>query len=208
VRAGVSKRALGYPQGTELVLPRRRRYLDVTGRQLNLDMKNTRSQRLSIAVATSTILASTLAFGLVGCSASGTTSGGSSASTSGGAKSSVKVDPCVLTAAEVGTIVNEPITSAKPDEAECRYSGGGNFFSVNVFPNSAASDWKTQLTVLTVTGKSTVVSGVGDEAHGHGLTLDVRSGSYILNVIGADDSGTTTWPNSAALAKAIIAKLP
>ncbi len=113
----------------------------------------------------------------------------------------------MLTAAEVGTQINEPITSAKPDAAECRYSGGGNFFSVNVFPNSTASDWKTQLTVLNVTGKSTAVSGVGDEADGHGLVLDVKSGSYIVNVIGLDDSGTTTWPKSVTLAKAILAKL-
>src|SRR6185437_541395 len=123
--------------------------------------------------AASTLLASTLVLGLVGCSASGTASGGtsgsSSASTSGGAKPAAKVDPCVLTAAEVATTINEPINSAKPDEAECRYSGGGNFFSVNVFANSSASDWKTQLKVLTVTGKSIPVSGVGDEADGHGL---------------------------------------
>jgi hypothetical protein len=175
-------------------------------------MTNTRSRRLPIAVATTTLLASTLVLGLVGCSASGTasgaTSGGSSASTSGGAKSAAKVDPCVLTAAEVGATVNEPITSAKSDEAECEYSGGGNFFSVNVFPNSTASDWKTQLRVLAITGKSTAVSGLGDEADGHGLTLDVKSGSYILNLIGLDDAGTTTWPKSVALAKAIIAKLP
>jgi hypothetical protein len=175
-------------------------------------MTNTLSRRLPIAIAASTLLASALVFGLVGCSASGTASGsasgGSSASTGGGAKSSAKVDPCVLTAAEVAAVVNEPINSAKPDEAECEYSGGGNFFSVNVFPNSTAGDWKTQLKILAITGKSIVVSGVGDEAHGHGLTLDVRSGSYILNLIGLDDEGSTTWPKSVAVAKAIIAKLP
>ncbi len=114
----------------------------------------------------------------------------------------------MLTAAEVSATISEPITSAKPDAAECRYSGGGNFFSVNVFPNSTASDWQAQLKVLTITGKSTAVNGVGDEADGHGLILDVRSGSYILSVIALDDSGTTTWPKSVALAKAIIAKLP
>ncbi len=175
-------------------------------------MTNIPSQRFPIAIASSTLLASTLVLGLVGCSASvttsGTTSGSSSASTSGGSKSSAKVDPCVLTAAEVGAAINEPITSAKPDAAECRYSGGGNFFSVNVFPNSTDSDWQTQLKVLNITHKSTKVGGVGDRAEGSGLILDVQSGSYILNVIGLDDSGTTTWPKSVTLAKAIIAKLP
>ena len=79
---------------------------------------------------------------------------------------------------------------------------------MNVFPNSTASDWKTQLQVLNIGGKPTAVSGVGDEADGHGLTLDVRSGSYIVNVVGLDDSGTATWPKSVALVKALIAKLP
>jgi hypothetical protein len=174
-------------------------------------MTHTRSQRLPIAIATSTLLASTLVFGLVGCAASGvasgTASGGSSASTSGGAKSSAKVDPCVLTGPEVGALINEPITTANPDAAECRYSGGGNFFSVNVFPGSTESDWKGQLKILGIVNKSIPVHGVGDEADGSGLSFDAKSGSYILNVIGADDAGSKTWPKSAAIAKAIFAKL-
>jgi len=175
-------------------------------------MTNTRSQRLPIAIAASTLLASTLVFGLVGCSASvtasGATSGASSAPKSGGAKSSAKVDPCILTPAEVSAAINEPITSSKTNAAECEYSGGGNFFSINVFPNSTDSDWKTQLQVLNIAHKSTTVDGLGDKAAGSGVILDVLSGSYILTFVAIDDAGTTTWPKSAALAKAIIAKLP
>jgi hypothetical protein len=194
------------------LVSRRGRYGGITRRSLNTDMTKTRSRRLPIAVVASTLSATALVVGLVGCSASGAASGSpsasSSASTGDAAKSSAKVDPCVLTAAEVATVINEPITSAKSDEAECEYSGGGNFFSVNVFPNSSSSDWKTQLNVLNITKKSRQVGGVGDRADGSGLILDVQSGPYILNVIGLDDEGTTTWPKSAALAKAIIAKLP
>jgi hypothetical protein len=175
-------------------------------------MTNTRFRRLPIAITTSTLLASALVAGLVGCSASGgssgTTAGGSSSSAAGGSKTVGKVDPCVLTGAEAGATINKPITTAKSDAAECEYSGGGYFFSVNVFPNSTSSDWTTQLQVLNITKKSTAVSGVGDKAAGSGSVFDVQSGSYILNVIGADEDGTTTWPESVALAKAFIAKLP
>ena len=173
-------------------------------------MTETRSRRFPAAVAASALLASTLVFGLLGCSASGTASSTASTAASAPSKkaqSSGKVGPCVLTPAEAGAAINQPITSADPDADECRYSGGGNFFSVNVFPNSTESDWRNHLKVLSIVNKATPVSGVGDEADGSGAVFDVKSGSYILNVIGVDDDDTTTWPESVALAKAIIAKL-
>jgi hypothetical protein len=177
-------------------------------------MTTTRAPRLPIAIATSILLAST--FALAGCSsagsttsaASGSTSGSSNATTSNTAKTTTKVDPCVLTAKEVGAVVNQPLTTAETAGSTCRYSGGGYFFSVEVKANQKDSDWQTEVGARSIAHKPATISGVGDRAVASGLVLVAQSRAYIVEVLALDDPGTTTWPKSIAVAKAIIAKLP
>jgi hypothetical protein len=158
---------------------------------------------------------------LAGCSAAGgnaaTSAGPSSkASSSGSSSSAAAKAPCdYLSTADAATILGTPVTSAEADGA-CSYSGAGAVgFATTVNGGiTGASDpvWKNEVKALKdEDGPVTTLSGVGDEAYGGVGSVEVkivvRSGQWVIEVADADDSSTTTFPNSIAVAKAIIANL-
>ena len=157
---------------------------------------------------------------LAGCSAAanGAHASGSaakpsaSASSGSGSGSAATLAPCdYLSAADASAIYGVALTSSEADGA-CSYSGAdatGFATTVNGGLTGAKGPvWKNEVQSL---GDATKLSGVGDEAYGATGSIEVKivvlSGGTVIEVADADDSNTTTFPKSVAIAKAIIAKL-
>ena len=152
---------------------------------------------------------------LAGCSAAGgahasEAASPSSHSVSSGSGSAADRQPCdYLSAADASSIFGVTITSSEAGGA-CSYTDGQNVAfatTVNTITGASDPDWKNEVESL----DGTKLSGVGDEAYGGSSAVEekiiVRQGHSLIEVADADGSDSTTYPNSIAVAKAIIAQL-
>lgn len=120
----------------------------------------------------------------------------------------------LMTAAQASTIVGVSYTAANASSANtCNYpsTDAAVPLSIYIMASNGDADWTAELaTIQEGTGNApTTFSGVGDQAAGGGGQFGVRSGHWIIDILGGDPAGNgSAFPKSIALAQALIPQLP